>query len=165
MLNIIKAVDFHLATVSLNGYAKRSAANISDDARSILTKSTRSSLEDKVCFLCEKEAPKSELRHAMTMDLDKRLNECARNLNDVRLMARLSGGDIVAQELKYHRFCLTALYNRERVHFSSQNSQEIREKEAHPIVFSELISNRRNIQTILLAACHVTPVVMKMTAS
>jgi hypothetical protein len=31
------------------------------------------------------------------MDLDKRLNECARNLNDVTLMARLSGGNLVAQ--------------------------------------------------------------------
>ena len=62
---------------------KRSATNISDDAHSVPTKRRRSSLEDKVCFLCEKEAPKSELRHAMTMDLDKRLNECARNLNDV----------------------------------------------------------------------------------
>ena len=76
---------------------KRSAAtNISDDAHSVPTKKRRGSLEDKVCFLCEKEAPISELRHAMTMDLDKRLNECARNLNDVRLMTRLSGGDIVA---------------------------------------------------------------------
>lgn len=122
---------------------KRSAAtNISDDAHSVPTKKRRGSLEDKVCFLCEKEAPISELRHAMTMDLDKRLNECARNLNDVRLMTRLSGGDIVAQELKYHRSCLTTLYNRERAHFSSQSNQEkmtTRENEAHPIVFSELL--------------------------
>jgi hypothetical protein len=77
------------------------------------------------------------------MDLNiKRLNECARNLNDVRLMARLSGGDIVTQELKYHRSCLTALYNRERSHFPSQSSQEslaTRYMEAHPIEFSELL--------------------------
>ena len=52
----------------------------------------------------------------MTMELDKRLNECARNLNDGTLIARLSGGDVVAQEVKYHRSCLTALYNRERAH-------------------------------------------------
>ena len=50
------------------------------------------------------------------MELDKRLNECARNLNDGKLLARLTGGDIVAQELKYHRSCLTSLYNRDRVH-------------------------------------------------
>lgn len=121
---------------------KRSATNTCDDSHNIPTKSRRRSLEEKVCFLCEKEAPKSEFRHAMTKDLDKRLNECARNLNDVRLMARLSGGDIIAQELKYHRSCLTALYNRERAHFASQSSQEAlstREQEAHPIVFSELL--------------------------
>ena len=121
----------------------RSAAkNISDDAHSLPTKRRRDSLEDKVCFLCEKEAPKSELRHAMMMDLDKRLNKCARNLNDIRLMTRLSGGDIIAQELKYHCSCLTTLYNRERAHLLSQSNQEkmaTREKEANPIVFSELL--------------------------
>ena len=55
----------------------------------------------------------------MTMELDQRLNECARNLNDGKLLARLTGGDIVAQELKYHRSCLTALYNRERAHIAT----------------------------------------------
>jgi hypothetical protein len=31
-------------------------------------------------------------------------------------MAVLSGGDMVAQGLKYHYFCLTALYNKERAY-------------------------------------------------
>jgi hypothetical protein len=37
----------------------------------------------------------------MTKQLDKWLIECARNLNDGKLMAALSGDDVVAQELKY----------------------------------------------------------------
>jgi hypothetical protein len=60
-------------------------------------------------FLCEKENPTSELRQAMTKQLNKWLIECARNLNDGKFMAVLSGGDMVAQGLKYHYFCLTAL--------------------------------------------------------
>jgi len=50
----------------------------------------------------------------MTMKLNKRLNDCAKNLNDGRLLAVLSGGDVIAQELKYHSSCLTSLYNTER---------------------------------------------------
>jgi hypothetical protein len=55
-------------------------------------------------FLCEKENPTSELRQAMTKQLNKWLIECARNLNDGKLMAVLIGGDMVAQGLKYHYF-------------------------------------------------------------
>ena len=79
----------------------------------------------------------------MTMELDKRLNECARNLNDGKLLARRTGGDIVAQELKYHRSCLTALYNRERAHLvtvAKERKEQSREKEIYPLVFSELLA-------------------------
>ena len=94
-------------------------------------------------FLCEKQEPKSELRKAITMELDQRLNECARDLNDGKLLARLTGGDIVARELKYHRSCLTALYNRERAHIATiakESKDQSREKEIYPLVFSELLA-------------------------
>ena len=47
-------------------------------------------------FLCEKENSTSELRQAMTKQLDKWLIECARNLNDGKILAVLNGGDVVA---------------------------------------------------------------------
>ena len=57
--------------------------------------------------------------------------------------AVLSGGDVVAQELKYHCSCLTALYNRERsqlLAIENQKEDKISSgKEAHPLVFSELL--------------------------
>jgi hypothetical protein len=37
------------------------------------------------------------------------------NFND-ELLATLSAGDVVAQELKYHGACLTSLHNKERAH-------------------------------------------------
>jgi hypothetical protein len=46
----------------------------------------------------------------MTMQLNTRLHQCAQNLQDQNLLAKLSAGDVVAQELKYHRACLTSLY-------------------------------------------------------
>ena len=93
-------------------------------------------------FLCEKENPTSELRQAMTMLLDKRLNECSRNLNGGKLLAVLCGGDVVAQELKYHYSCLTALFHKERAYLLTiENRDDIelsQEREVYPLVFSEL---------------------------
>ena len=101
--------------------------------------------EGRECFLCEKEAPASELRQAMTMKLDKRLNECAQNLNDGKLLARLSGGDAVAQELKYHSSCLAALYNKERAYLTVLENEKkclgsLPEKDVYPLVFSEVLT-------------------------
>ena len=79
----------------------------------------------------------------MNSTIDQRLNECARNLNEGKLLARLTGGDIVAQELKNHRPCLTDLYNRERTHITTiakGSKDESREKEIYPQVFSELLA-------------------------
>jgi hypothetical protein len=52
------------------------------------------------CFICEKQASRSELREVMTMQLNTRLHQCAQNLQDQKLLATLSAGDVVAQELK-----------------------------------------------------------------
>ena len=77
------------------------------------------------------------------MKLNKRLNAVAQNLNDGKLLARLTGGDVVAKELKYHSICLTALYNRERAHLAAITRREkaqSREQEIYPLVFSELLA-------------------------
>ena len=78
----------------------------------------------------------------MPMQLDKRLNECARNLNGGKLLAVLCGGDVVVQELKYHYSCLTALFHKERAYLLTiENRDDIelsQEREVYPLVFSEL---------------------------
>lgn len=102
-------------------------------------KKRRLSLESQVCFLCEKKDPVNDLRHVMTMELDKRLNECARTLNDGRLLAILSAGDAVAQELQYHRSCLTKLYNRKRSYLAKEEHLEDEDRNLYPQVFSELL--------------------------
>jgi hypothetical protein len=87
----------------------------------------------------------------MTKQLDKWLIKCARNLNDGKFMAVLSGGDVAAQELKYHHFCLTALYNKERAYLLTiENQDDIklsREKEVYALVFSELFTYILGIKT------------------
>ena len=119
------------------------SSKISSDDRQ--SKVRRTSMTGHVCFLCEKENPTSELRQAMTMQLDKRLNECARNLNNGKLLALLSGGNVFAQELKYHYSCLTALYHKERAYLltienQDQDDSELsQEMETYLRVFSELL--------------------------
>jgi hypothetical protein len=92
-------------------------------------------------FLCEKENSTSELWQAMTKQLDKLLIECARKLNDGKILAVLNGGDVVAQ---YHYFCRTALYNKERTYLltiENQDDSELsQEREVYPLVFSELLT-------------------------
>ena len=79
----------------------------------------------------------------MTQQLYDRVNECALTLSDGKLLAKLSGGDVVAQELKYHPACLVSLYNRERTYLKAisqeQSDQSSCGKEAYPLPFSELM--------------------------
>ena len=60
------------------------------------------------------------------MHLNNKLHECATTLNDGKLLARLSGGDAIAQELNYHCTCPTDLYNRETSHLKSLEKSSCR---------------------------------------
>ena len=95
------------------------------------------------CFLCEKSDKPSELRHAMTKQLNDKVTECALALSDGKLLAKLSGGDAVALELKYHPVCLASLYNRHRAHLNTINEDESDsnspDKDVYPLAFSELV--------------------------
>ena len=67
------------------------------------------------CFFCEEEDDISNLQKGMTKRLNEHLNQCARTLNDGKLLAKLNGGDVVALEVKYHLRCLQKLYNAEHI--------------------------------------------------
>ena len=79
----------------------------------------RSQSSQDLCFICDDESITSPLREAITMEVNKTLNESARNLGDTTLLAKLSAGDVVAQEFKYHPACLAGLYNRKRAHLNA----------------------------------------------
>ena len=67
------------------------------------------------CFFCGKPAKASEsLHHASTLDLDAHVRQCALQLQDQDLLAKLSAGDLIALEAKHHLQCLVFLYNRVR---------------------------------------------------
>ena len=96
------------------------------------------------CVLCEEEAQESSLRKAMTLNLNERLKSCAETLQDRPLLVKLSVGDVIAQDMKYHPACLASLYNRERAVKSKQTAQcksEMEgEKECDHIALVELVT-------------------------
>ncbi|KAK0055622.1 hypothetical protein Bpfe_014897 [Biomphalaria pfeifferi] len=81
-------------------------------------------------------APAKDLRHASTFKVDERIRNCALILQESHLLAKLSRGDVIAQELKYHPACLTSLYRKAqpKVDCTDQRSDQIRKA----LVFAEL---------------------------
>ena len=66
-------------------------------------------------FFCDEHDPNDDtLQETSTFELDARVRKCALQLGDKPLMAKLSGGDLVAQEAKYHIKWLVSLYNKVR---------------------------------------------------
>lgn len=70
------------------------------------------------------------------------MNECTHTLTDGKLLAKLSGGDVTAQEFKYHLACLAGLYNRVRAQKNAEERQlhSSVEHSVYPLAFSELIT-------------------------
>src|SRR6267154_5244052 len=144
-------VKYHLScrlmfsNTKLERAMKRGPDTETDDIPSAKIKRSKSDPEDVLkCFLCEKEDNASSLHQAMTMQLNNRLNQCAMTLSDDHLLAKLSVGDVVAQEVKYHAGCLLSLYNRERAHLDAIQHEETLEgshgMKVYPIAFSERLT-------------------------
>lgn len=65
-----------------------------------------------ICFFCDEVATQlAPLHDAMMPKLTYRVKQCALKLQDQELIAKLSSGDLVAQDAKYHAPCLVKLYN------------------------------------------------------
>ena len=116
----MRAVDCNIIKPNSNELQsdRASAAESSDSP--IHKKYTRHSSvnstdEKEQCFFCGEPAKDTQsFHHASTFGLDARVRECALQLQDQNLLAKLCTGDLIAQEAKYHIQCLVSLYNRAR---------------------------------------------------
>ena len=91
------------------------------------------------CFFCAESASAAEsLREAATLRLDYRVRKCANNLQDENLIAKLSAGDMIALEAKYHPRCLISLYNRAAA-LQAEDQHSKTDKLKHGIVLAELL--------------------------
>lgn len=64
------------------------------------------------CFFCEEYDSPENLHCASTLEVTKNVRNCAVLLNDNKLIEKLSLGNSVALDAKYHTNCLINLYNR-----------------------------------------------------
>ena len=90
------------------------------------------------CFCCDGQAGNGTLHEASSFELDASVRKCALKLEDKRLLAKLSGGDLIAQEAKYHVKCLTSLYNKARG--TKLNEDPDQDDVNHGIALAELVS-------------------------
>ena len=97
------------------------------------------------CFFCEKGGIDGNLTQAQTLSLDKRVLDAAIQLQDEKLLTKLSAGDMIAIEAVYHKTCLATLYNRLR---DFNNTFDSKEESEHSImegiVLAEIIEYLRD---------------------
>ena len=79
---------------------------------------SRSSSTEKVqeaqCFFCRQPAGTDGVHEVATFQMDSKVRDWATILGDTELLGRLSAGDMVAQDAKYHQKWLSLLHNRVR---------------------------------------------------
>ncbi len=114
---------------------------VSASAKSIGTRSSYKSknFQDKLCFFCELDDTNESLHLATTFQLNSNVKKAAIELQDTKLIAKLSEGDMVAIEAKYHRSCLVALYNRQRRIHRKLDQPDDDKSLIHGIVLSQII--------------------------
>ena len=93
--------------------------------------------EPETCFFCDQTAGKESLHKASTFDLDKHVRKSALKLEDKPLLAKLSAGDLMAQDAMYHVKCLASLYNKARATRAMVDDQD---DINHGIALAELVS-------------------------
>ena len=74
-----------------------------------------------------------------------KMRRCALQLEDRELLAKLSAGNMIALEDKYHWNCLTTLHNKARQAIEKQEKEE-NYSHLHGIAFAELVAYMENMR-------------------
>ena len=100
----------------------------------------RTKYRNGVCvFFCGQPSGTSGLHEAATFLVDKWVKTSAELLEDTELLSKLSTGDMVALEAKYHTKCLEGLYNRARKVMAKGLKSTGEEEVMSRIAFTELV--------------------------
>ena len=94
----------------------------------------------QLCLFCE-EIKSEKLHEYTTVNADKALRSMATEMLDTEILAKISGGDLVAIEAKYHILCLVKYRNKYRSFLRQQHSPENWSREQHKArAFTELVA-------------------------
>ena len=97
--------------------------------------------EEELWFFCDQVAGSLGLQRASTFELDRKVRESVMRLKRNDLLAKLSSGDMIAIEAKYHAKCLVSLYNDVcSLEIKSKSEDEKSMSSLHGIAFASLVS-------------------------
>jgi hypothetical protein len=98
---------------------------------------------EPTCFFCDGLSGDAGLHRASTFALDENVRRYDVMLKNTQLLRKHAGGDMVAIEARYHKRCLSALYNRaSQVFLGHQSNKADREEDQRfrSIALAELLS-------------------------
>ncbi|KAG7155158.1 hypothetical protein Hamer_G024623 [Homarus americanus] len=93
-------------------------------------------MRNALCFFCHQDLG-YQYHQVQTLGVDKHVRQVAELLEDTALLAQLSEGDMVAREAKYHKRCLTFLYNRARAVSETEKRETTYETVVSSVVLAE----------------------------
>ncbi len=96
--------------------------------------------ESSTCLFCDRVVDKDDKYDCFTatLDIDAKVRQCAKDLQDTKLLAKLAAGDMPTIDAKYHANCLTLFYKRHEK-LSKPEEKDTTNNSVHGIVFAELI--------------------------
>ena len=110
-----------------------------DDQDETPSRVKRQLLSKTVCLFC---GQAGELHEVMTLELDEKVRKMATDLQDAALLKNLANGDMVSNEAKYHKKCMTNLTNRHRAFLRKSDDCQLsaQDEKNEARAFAELIS-------------------------
>ena len=116
---------FHITTEKKQVSSKDSMLNCSPPKMKIRLGRSTESVTKECCYFCE--GTSKPLRAVSTYQVDNSVRTSALALHDGKLLAKLSAGDMMAQDAKYHPLCLASLYKRAKSldNFKQDDSDKI----------------------------------------
>ena len=103
--------------------------------------------KQNVCFLCDEADSFNNLHVVATFGCDNTICRFAALTEDKSLLAKLSAGDLIAQEAKYHAACKLALHNKACSMCSPTSPESNSVYISHGIALTELVSYIDEIRT------------------
>jgi hypothetical protein len=94
---------------------------------------------EAVCIFCGQSKSEGLLHQVLTMEMDSHVRASAILVEDNELLGKLSLGDMVALEHKYHKDCLSRLHNRARSAKRDTPNDTDNDCTVSGIVFAELV--------------------------
>ena len=92
------------------------------------------------CFICDKPGTLNDLHEVQTFSCDQSFRDLAAKTQHKSLLAKLSAGDLIAQEAKYHKLCKLKLLDQARELSKVTDSETLASYVNHGIALAEVVA-------------------------